>query len=121
MLRRKMATAALVLLITVTSVYWLVESRREVVHNSLWDGSVWQVKLFLQHNWKDIGPRPPIEWGKVEKTPDGDFVVPCKLNTKVDGKSGIIEAVFKFNSDGQYVDVKTVNKPREPVESPALT
>jgi len=120
MLRRKIATIALVLLITITLVCRLIESRQEVVHNDLWDGSVRQVKLFLQHNWKDVGPRPPIEWGKVEKTSAGDFLVPCTLHTKVDGKLGAIEAVFKFDSDGQYVDVKTVIKTPEPVELPAL-
>lgn len=121
MLRRKMAITALVLLIAVMLVCWLIESRQEVVHNNLWDGSVWQVKLFLQDNWKDVGPRPPIEWGKVEKTLDGDFLVPCTLHTKVDGKPGAIEAVFKFDSDGRYIDVKTMIKPSELVELPSLT
>jgi hypothetical protein len=113
MSKRRMVPAALVLFIAFISVCWFVESKQEVVHNSLRDGSVRQVKLFLQHNWRDVGPRPPIEWGKVEKTPDGSFLVPCTLRTTAHGKPATIEAVFTFDSDGQYVHVKTMVQPHE--------
>jgi hypothetical protein len=102
-----------VFLIVLLLVCWLVQSQREVVHNSFWDGSVAQVKLFLRHNWLDIGPRPPVDWGKVEKTPDGDFLVPCTFYTRVQGKPAILAALFTFDSRGQYIDVKSTTRARE--------
>ncbi len=39
----------------------LVGSRQAGVRNSLWDGSVRQVRVFLQDNWRDVGPRPPLD------------------------------------------------------------
>jgi hypothetical protein len=107
MSRRRVVSAASVLLIIVVSACRFVDSRREVVHNSLWDGSVRQVKVFLQHNWLDVGPGALIQCGKVEKTRDGHFLVPCTFH----GRSGVFDAVFTFDSNGRYVDVKTVTPP----------
>jgi hypothetical protein len=111
MSQRRAVSVAAVFFIVCVSVGWFVNSRQEVVHNSLRDGSVRQVKVFLQHNWKDLGLRAPIEWGKVERTSDGNFLVPCTFRTMMRGESGTMEAVFTFDSRGQYVDVKTATRP----------
>jgi hypothetical protein len=91
--------------------WWIVQSRQEIVHNSLLDGSVWQVKRFLQHNWKDVGPKLPTGWGRVEKTLEGDFRVPCTFHLTVHGTPATMKALFTFDAQGQYVDVKTVAHP----------
>lgn len=111
MLKRKMVAVAFVTLIALISVCWFAGSRREVVRNSLWDGSVAQVKLFLQRNWRDVGPRPLIEWGEVKKTRDGNFLVPCTFRTTARSRPAMIEAVFTFDSEGEFVDVKTAVPP----------
>jgi len=113
MSRRKIALVVLAFLSLFTSVGWLVESRRQVVHNSLWDGSVAQVRVWLRRNWLDLRLRSPIEWGQVEKTAPGDFLVPCTFRTIVDGKPATTEALFTFDARGQYVDVKAVHRSGE--------
>jgi hypothetical protein len=111
MSRWRVVSVASVLLIIVVSVCRFVDSRQEVVHNSLWDGSVRQVKVFLRNNWQDVGPGALTQCGKVEKTLDGNFLVPCTFRTLTHGQSGVFDAVFTFDSNGRYVDVKTATRP----------
>jgi len=52
------------------------------VMNSAWDGSVWQVKRYLEGNLKDPDSFNAIEWSEVIKTPSGGYVVRCKYRAK---------------------------------------
>ena len=54
----------------------------EVVTNSPWDGSVSQVKSWLNANLKDPSSLEFIEWSPVSKTKDGGFMVRVKYRAK---------------------------------------
>lgn len=54
----------------------------QVVMNSAYDGSVRQVEEWLQKNLNDPGSFQPVEWSKVVKTDQGNFVVRCKFRVK---------------------------------------
>jgi hypothetical protein len=97
--------AVVLVVFLVSSACWEIQSRRDVVRNSLWDGSVAQVRFFLEHNWKDLGCEPPIRWGKVVKTLDGNFLVPCSFH-QVRPDKGTLEVLFTFGPDGQFVAEK---------------
>lgn len=81
-----------------------------MVRNSLWDGSVSQVWSFLEQNWKDPGCEPPIRWGKVGKTPDGNFLVPCTFR-EVRPEKGTLEVLFTFGPEGQFLTERHVFHP----------
>jgi hypothetical protein len=107
MRKSRTAVVASAVLVVLVAACWCLASRRDVVHNSVIDGSVWQIRHFLRHNWKDFEARPAIEWGQVRKTPEGNFLAPCTFLTTRQGKPAVIEAVFTFDHNGQFVDVKT--------------
>ncbi len=113
MSRWKVVFAVLVFFAALSSVGWFVESRQDVVHTSLWDGSVSQVNVWLKRNWLDLRLRSSIEWGRVEKTADGDFLVPCTFRTTVNERPTTTEALFTFDARGRYVDVNSVHRPSE--------
>ncbi len=98
-------SAVLFIVLVSLSVCWVVQPGRDVVRNSLWDGSVAQVRFFLEHNWKDLGCAPPIEWGRVHKTADGNFLVPCTFH-EVRPEKGTLEVLFTFSPEGQFVAEK---------------
>jgi hypothetical protein len=109
--------AVILVVLLLSSACWVLQLKRDVVRNSLWDGSVAQVWFFLQHNWKDLGCEPPIRWGKVEKTPDGSFLVPCTFH-EVRPDKGPLKVLFTFGPDGRFVTGKhtfTRAAPGEPI------
>ena len=76
-------------------------SLHEVVENSSWDGSVYQVKLWMDANLKDPDSLEFIEWSSVSKTTNGGFKVRAKYRAKNSFGGYVIEnKVFFLNSDG---------------------
>lgn len=55
---------------------------RETVYNSSWDGSVYQAEAYLKRNLKDPDSYESIEWGKVAKNSDGNYITWCKYRAK---------------------------------------
>lgn len=77
-----------------------------IVENSSYDGSVSQVKDYLNKNLKDPESYESIEWGAVKKTNDG-YKVSHKYRAKNSFGALVIEnTVFYLNSVGNVV--KTV-------------
>lgn len=67
------------------------------------------VEDFFAHNFRDISARDTIEWGEVEKLPDGNASIRYKYNATIWGKEKkIMEQIFTFNSKGEYVSVEDV-------------
>lgn len=78
----------------------------EIVVNSEWDASVYQVKNYLKENLKDPDSYQSIEWSKVVKNSDGTFVVRHKFRAKNGfGGYGIENKIFKLNSSGIVISV----------------
>lgn len=81
----------------------------QVVRNSAYDGSVRQVEEWLQRNLNDPDSFKAVEWSKVAKTEQGNFVVRCKYRAKnamggmvlqnkafILGPTGIVMAVTDY-------------------------
>lgn len=94
------------------SSYTPTETPREVVYNSAWDGSVWQVDEWLRSNLKDPHSLEYIEWSPVTKSAGGGFMVRVKYRAKnslggyvIDNKgfmldsSGAVTTSFDWTSD----------------------
>jgi hypothetical protein len=73
----------------------------EVVTNSSWDGSVYQVESWLKDNVKDPDSLEFIEWSPVSKTKDGGFMVRAKFRAKNSFGGYVIEnKLFFLDSTG---------------------
>lgn len=82
----------------------------EVVFNSPWDGSVYQVKGWLKDNSNDPKSLEYIEWSPVIKTDTG-FLVRCKYR----GRNGfgaliLAEQLFLMDKDGNVTAVQEYEK-----------
>ena len=76
-------------------------SREELVENSAWDGSVYQVVEWLKNNLKDPDSLEFIEWSPVEKTVTGDFRVRVKYRAKNSFGGYMVEnKIFVLDSSG---------------------
>ena len=65
------------------------------------------VEDFFKDNYRDITSRETIEWGKPEKTADGNFSIRYKYRAKIWDKATVVyNDIFTFNKDGDYVSVK---------------
>lgn len=74
---------------------------REVVVNNAWDGSVSQVKSWLNANLKDPNSLEFIEWSPVSKTKEGGFMVRVKYRAKNSFGGYVVEnKLFLLNSAG---------------------
>jgi len=79
-------------------------SSEAIVKNSAWDGSVAQVKSWLNNNLKDPGSLEFIEWSPVQKNQDGGFLVRVKYRAKNSFGGYVIEnKVFFLSSDGSVI------------------
>jgi hypothetical protein len=83
-----------------------VQSAAEVV-NSSWDGSVKQVKRWLEENANDPRSIEYISWGSVHKEPGG-YWVQCKFRAK-NGFGALIIQGMEFHLDNAGNVVKTLN------------
>ena len=79
---------------------------RPVVENSAWDGSVSQVKRWLEANAKDPSSLEYIEWSSVQKSAEGGFVVRVKYRGKNSfGGYTVENKVFVLNAAGSVTEV----------------
>lgn len=77
----------------------------EIVSNSAWDASVYQVKAYLKKNLKDPDSFEAIEWSPVAKTENG-YMVRCKYRAKNSYGGYIIEnQIFILNKKGNVISV----------------
>jgi hypothetical protein len=77
----------------------------EVVTNSSWDGSVYQVESWLEKNVKDPDSLEFIEWSPVSKTKDGGFMVRAKFRAKNSFGGYVIEnKLFFLDSTGSLTN-----------------
>lgn len=79
----------------------------EVVYNSSWDGSVKQVKRWLQDNANDPSSIEFMSWGSVHKEPGG-YWVQCKFRAKNSFGALVIQAM-EFHLDNAGNVLKTLN------------
>lgn len=76
------------------------------------------VEKFFTRNYRDITDRKTLEWGDVQKEAGGNFSIRYKyLATIWDKDKLIIEELFTFGPDGQFVSVKNLGK--TPASGPA--
>lgn len=77
----------------------------EIVSNSGWDGSVYQVEHWLKQSLKDPESFQAIEWGAVTKTESG-FMVRCKYRAKNSfGGSIVSSQMFILDATGKVTSV----------------
>ena len=83
------------------------EKSSEVVSNSSWDASVFQVKDYLKKNLRDPKSTEYDEWSKVNKKEDGTFWVRCKYRSK-NGFGGMVVAnqIFYLDAEGNVTSVR---------------
>ena len=67
------------------------------------------VEGFFQSNFHDITSRQTIEWGQVEKAPNGNSSIRYKYRATIWDKDVLImNQVFTFDAKGEYVSYKNV-------------
>ena len=67
------------------------------------------VEQFFQSNFHDITSRHTIEWGPVEKTPNGNSSIRYKYRATIwDKDVMIMNQVFTFDPKGEFVSYKNV-------------
>lgn len=77
----------------------------EIVSNSAWDGSVYQVKNYLRNILKDPDSFEAIEWSPVQNTDTG-YMVRCKYRAKNSYGGYVIEnKIFILNKPGNVISV----------------
>lgn len=82
------------------------EMQQDIVFNSAWDNSVWQVEKYLKKNLKDPKSYEGIEWSKVVKTKTGGYMVRHKYRAKNSfGGYVISNQVFILDADGHVIQV----------------
>ena len=81
--------------------------RGEVVSNSAWDASVWQVKRYLKKEYLlDPDSYEGIEWSAVNKKANGGYYVRHKYRAKNSFGGYVIEnQVFHLNAEGEVIGV----------------
>lgn len=73
------------------------------VKNSIWDGSVSQIKIYLKSNLKDPDSYESIEWSNVTETPEG-YMVRHKYRAKNSFGGYIIEnKLFYMDKKGNVI------------------
>jgi len=79
----------------------IVAETKEAVLNSSYDGSVHQVEEWLGKNFNDAKSIERIEWSKVVKTEQGNYVVRYKFRAKNEtGGMEIYNKAFILGSTG---------------------
>jgi hypothetical protein len=65
------------------------------------------VEDFFQDNFHDITARETMEWGDLEKSPDGNVAIRYKYRAKIWDKDTVLKnEVFTFTPKGEFVSVK---------------
>jgi hypothetical protein len=79
---------------------------REKVFNSSWDGSVYQAEMYLKDRLKDPSSYESINWGKVNKNPEGNYVTWVKYRAKNSfGGYNIGTQVFELSPRGDVLSM----------------
>ncbi len=74
------------------------------IENSGWDGSVIQVRLYLEHNLKDPDSYESIEWGKVIQVNDNLYKVRHRYRAKNSfGGYNIGDKIFSLDAEGNVI------------------
>lgn len=84
----------------------------EIVSNSAWDGSVYQVERYLKNNLKDPDSFEAIEWSPVSKVnlPTHKYIVRCKYRAKNSFGGYVIDnQLFYLDGQGNVVNVMQYN------------
>jgi len=82
------------------------KKERDVVYNSGWDASVYQVEDYLKQNLKDPESLECIEWSEVQKN-DYGFMVRCKYRAKNSfGGYVVNNQLFYLDKKGKVFNVK---------------
>ncbi len=77
----------------------------EMVSNSAWDGSVYQVKSYLENVLKDPDSFEAIEWSTVQNVDTG-YMVRCKYRARNSYGGYVIEnKIFILNKSGNVISV----------------
>ena len=85
--------------------YWDNYGPAVEVSNSVWDGSVWQVKSWLRNNLKDPKSYEGIEWSPVQSTEDG-YMVRHKYRAKNSYGGYVIKnQIFYLDKQGNVINV----------------
>lgn len=88
----------------------IVAETKEPVLNSSYDGSVRQVEDWLEKNFNDPKSIERIEWSKVVKTEQGNYVVRYKFRAKnEDGGMQIYNKAFILGSTGIVIAMTDYN------------
>jgi hypothetical protein len=67
------------------------------------------VEDFFQNNFRDITARESMEWGDLEKTPEGNVAIRYKYRAKIWDKDTMVKnQVFTFSPKGEFVSIKDV-------------
>ena len=67
------------------------------------------VEDFFQDNFRDITSRETLEWGDLEKSPEGNVAIRYKYRAKIWDKDTLVKnQVFTFSPKGEFVSVKDV-------------
>ncbi len=75
------------------------------------NGMMALVEDFFRHNFHDITWRETLEWGRPVKTGDGNLSIRYKYRARIwGGEPKTITQVFTFNTEGQFVSVKDVER-----------
>lgn len=70
-------------------------------------GIIKLVEEYFKYNYRDITSRETIEWGKPEKTADGNFSIRYKYRARIWDKATVINnEIYTFDKKGNYVSVK---------------
>jgi ankyrin repeat protein/beta-lactamase regulating signal transducer with metallopeptidase domain len=79
------------------------------IENGTKDELIALVEDFFAHNFRDITARKTIEWGEVERTPDGNYAIRCKYEATIRDKDVLImNQVFTFDPQGKFVKYANV-------------
>lgn len=100
-----------------------VSKPREIVCNNPWDGSVYQVELYLEKNLKDPNSLDAIDWSLVQKTdvPGAPYkyIVRCKYRAKNSFGGYVIEdQAFYLDAQGEVIGVENMDAPPSSLSSP---
>ena len=67
------------------------------------------VEDFFQDNFRDITSRETLEWGELEKSPNGNVSLRYKYRAKIWDKDTLVKnQLFTFSPKGEFVSVKEV-------------
>ena len=79
-----------------------------------------RVEDYFRHNYRDITARQTLEWGEVQKEPNGNLSIRYKYRATIRDKGTfVIEEQYTFGPDGQFVSVKSLSKVPAVAPAPA--